>query len=317
MLNFSSEGTIFFSGNENKEKYLNSTFKSNLPFNKCDESEKDIGNLFYFNPEDFMSSDNSDDFLLEEINKYYNLDKNEFNSINYDISQSNKFIGKKHNLNDENFAFIKNRNNLNNNLFKISYDKIGMNSLTNLTSSSNCLIKKYKNNSSNIRSDSLLIKFKSFLGKSFIKHINNKLKKIAKRRIKFFSFNYKKFTLNVSYAENKKWLNEKMKNLIVLGGEVNQTKNEKSLKSLYKKKDDKYNEVKKILELTYKEVIERFYSSKYFEEFKNNEKVQEMDKNFIKIMEESILEKNGFINFIEKRKGNKENVLKMKRFNLC
>jgi hypothetical protein len=156
-----------------------------------------------------------------------------------------------------------------------------------------------------MRCDSLLIKFKSFLGKSFIKYINDKLKKYTKRRIKFFSFNYKKFTLNVSYSENQKWLNEKMKDLLVLGDESNQLKNEKTLKSIYKRKEEEFNEIKNLLELTYKDIIQRFYRSSFFEDFKKQQKIIQLNENFKNIMNNSILEVDGFIYFICTRKGNK------------
>ena len=127
---------------------------------------------------------------------------------------------------------------------------------------------------------------------------------MSKRKIKFFSFNYKKFTLNVTYNQNKIWLNEKVKDLLIFGDEPNQIKNEKSLKSLYNKKDEVFNEIKNLLELTYKEIIERFYLSKYFEEFKKDKDILLLNENFQKVKNISILEKNGFINFIYKEKGN-------------
>ena len=127
---------------------------------------------------------------------------------------------------------------------------------------------------------------------------------MSKRKIKFFSFNYKKFTLNVTYNQNKIWLNEKIKDLLILGDEPNQIKNEKSLKSLYNKKDEVFNEIKNLLELTYKEIIERFYLSKYFEEFKKDKDILLLNENFQRVKNISILDKNGFIDFIYKEKGN-------------
>ena len=127
---------------------------------------------------------------------------------------------------------------------------------------------------------------------------------MSKRKIKFFSFNYKKFTLNVTYNQNKIWLNEKIKDLLILGDEPNQNKNEKSLISLYNKKNEVFNEIKNLLELTYKEIIERFYLSKYFEEFKKDKDILLLNENFQRVKNISILDKNGFIDFIYKEKGN-------------
>lgn len=295
-----------------KEIDFNNILCSN-GINKYDEDQNFNSDFYYLNDDE---SCNFGEFLIEEkikSSKFNNRDLLSFNdhiSLDENQNDNNNFLGKKHYLNnDDKITFKKNRNNLfnnyNNNIFKTLNEKMNINNnnLTSETSSSNHI---NKINYSNFRSDSLLIKFKSFLGKSFINYINNKLKNLTKRRIKFFSFNYKKFTLNVSYTENKKWLNEKIKNLMLLGGETNQTKNEKALKSLYRRKEEEFNEVKNILELTYKDIIEKFYTSKYFEEFKNDKKIILLNNNFLKIMNVSLLVPNGFIIFLNTRKGNKE-----------
>ena len=275
--------------------------------NQFDEEEDD--NIINFdNYNERIDNFNLDDTPIEEridIPKE-NSKENIFVSngeLSLDEKENNDFIGKKHYLDNEQISFKKNRNNLNNNYFKISKDKIenNNNNYTSETSSSNHNTKII---CSKNRSDSLLIKFKSFLGKNFIKHINYKLSNMSKRKIKFFSFNYKKFTLNVTYNQNKIWLNEKVKDLLILGDEPNQIKNEKSLKSLYNKKDEVFNEIKNLLELTYKEIIERFYLSKYFEEFKKDKDILLLNENFQRVKNISILDKNGFIDFIYKEKGN-------------
>ncbi len=256
-------------------------------------------NDFFIKSDAFSEYDNS--FSNEDFN--FGFDHSEIFSFikNNEINEMNRCFDNYNYLNEN--TFKKNRNNLNNNFFKITKDKIenNNNNCTSETSSSNHNSKIiYSKN----RSDSLLIKFKSFLGKSFIKNINYKLSNMSKRKIKFFSFNYKKFTLNVTYNQNKIWLNEKVKDLLIFGDEPNQIKNEKSLKSLYNKKDEVFNEIKNLLELTYKEIIERFYLSKYFEEFKKDKDILLLNENFQKVKNISILEKNGFINFIYKEKGN-------------
>lgn len=166
------------------------------------------------------------------------------------------------------------------------------------------------------RNDSLLIKFKVIIGKTFINCLNKILKKLLKRRIKFYSFNYKKFTLNVSYNKNIFWLHEKIKNLLIYGGEKNQIKNKKSLTILENKRgNEKIEQIKNVLDLTYEKLIEKFYESKYFELLKNDQKIIEMDKNFKVVMGKSLLDKNGFINFIYSRKGNVMKVVKEKEIN--
>ena len=279
-----------------------------------DEEEKDYNFSFadYFEKlEDSISKD----IPIEDKKLFKNENNNENifplnEKMSEELEQKTEYIGKKHNINDDEITFKKNRNNLNNNYFEIIKDKIEKtdnniyhNTRDTSTINNNNQIEYAKN-----RSDSLLIKFKSFLGKCFIKHINNKLKNISKRKIKFYSFNYKKFTLNVNYNQNKIWLNEKMKDLLTLGDESNQEKNENSLKSLSKKKEIAFDEVKNLLEMTYKEIIERFYLSIYFEKFKNDANIQLLNEYFVKIKNISILEKNGFINFINKEKGNNKKI---------
>lgn len=299
---------------ENKEIKDYYLYSNN--FNKNEEPNFYFSHFHNYNENE--NTDNSfEEYLKEEKieNLLYNNNNDNLFFLNEDInsyeSQQNYFLGKKHNINnndnEEKIIFKKNRNNLKNNIFKISKDKNDNTPhiLTNETSSSN-----HKNNKniitySNFRSDSLLIRFKSFLGKSFINYINNKLKKITKRKIKLIAFNYKLFTLNVSYGENKKWLNEKIKNLLIMGIEYNQIKNEKALKSIYIRKEKEFNEIKSILELSYKDIIERFYLSNYFQEFQKDIKNRLLNEQFKKVMNISLFEKNGFINFILSRKENK------------
>lgn len=284
-----------------------------------DLNEQNNDNFYNFdnsNENDMMNEYIFDNVSKEEKMKFqgdYNDESNSpFNDNFYpDDNQKNNFLGKKHHINnDDKITFKKNRNNLNNYLFKTTNDK-NEKSNNNISSetSSNSHIKKIK--TFNKRNDSFLIKFKSFLGKCFIKHINDKLKKLTKRRIKFFAFNYSKFTLIATYNQNKEWLNKKMKDLLVFGGKSNQEKNEKALKSLFKRKEIEFEEIKNLLDMTYKEIIERFYLSKYFDEFKDDEKNIQANDEFVKIMNISLFDQNGFITFLLTRKGNKENTTKL------
>ena len=267
-----------------------------------------------FDEKDLLDNSNSEEILIEEKIKCLEFNTESFDSLNevcHSIeNQKNYFLGKKTFFNnDEIISHKKNRNYLNNNIFKISIEQSENNNCnkTSETSNTNHSIKEEKIYS-NKRCDSFLIKFKSYLGKSFITYINKRLKNISKRKIKFFSFNYKRFTIIVSYKKNQEWLHEKIKNLMVLGDESNQEKNQKSLRSLYRKKEEEFNEIKALLELSYREIIEWFYSSKYFEDFKKDQRNIKNDENFKEIMNISLLEQNGFIYFLDTRKGNKERI---------
>ena len=261
--------------------------------------------------DDYIPFDNS--FCIEKDELPLQIDSNDLQILNAKTLDKNDEISKNILQSDANlFPYKKNRNNFNsyelseekNNYFENNIDEIKLSFCHSSNISSTDYIKNIQKISSNVRCDSLLIKFKSIVGKWFIQNLNNKIKQILKRKIKFFSFNYKKFTIVVSYFKNKNWLDEKIKNLLVLGDEPNQEKNIKALNSVYKRKIEGINEIKYILEQKYRTIIEQFYLSDEFIKFKNNKRVIELNKYFIKIMAISILEKNGFIKFLELRKGN-------------
>lgn len=285
--------------------------------NKNEELDIDYNPIFHNCIENVMvDSFNLQDFSIEEKIKIIKENNNNENIMLFnelfpsEENEKNEFTGKKRNLNnDDKITFKKNRNNLKNNYFQISYDKFENNNNTKVNITSDTSSSNHNSNKitySKLRPDNFLIKFKASLGKSFIEHINNKIKSLTKRKIKFYSFNYKKFTLNVSYTQNQIWLNESMKYLLTLGEEEKQAKNRKALESIYKKKGIEFEEIKFLLELTYKEIIERFYLSEYFKKFKKDEKIVKLNDNFTKIMNISLLDQNGFINFLYTRKGNQK-----------
>ena len=70
-----------------------------------------------------------------------------------------------------------------------------------------------------------------------------------------------------------------------------------SINSLMKSK-------KNSLESDYENIIQEFYLSDEFNKLKNDDKIKELNNNFIKIMKISLLDNNGFIQFYETRKGN-------------
>ena len=278
----------------------NNLITLNTLFNEEDETnENNLYNPYTFYIEKNDSSISVENYVIDS----YNFEKF---SKNQNLIQNELCLDKK-----DIFIFKKNRNNFNinssediNNSLETYFEKtqsINNNSSINISNLNN---QNYNNSSLSIRCDSLLIKFKSVLGKWFILNLNSKIKNIIKRKLKFFSFNYKKFTIIVSYSKNKRWLDEKIKDLLILGDEPNQSKNKKALKSLYKKKFEELNEIKDILEQTYRNIIKQFYLTEEFINFKNDKRVIELNEYFIKIMNISILENEGFIKFLECRKGN-------------
>ena len=280
--------------NEDKELTSENSIKNknDIIFTEQKDSFSDF-NLQLKDEDDSSFKSDEELSLLNELYPENNLDMiwDNINNDNYNYKYNNDINNI---LNDYEYfnkiPFKKNRNNLNNNLIKEEIKDINQN----------------KNNN-NIRCDSLLIKFKSTIGKWFIKRINNKIKQlkensIIKRKIKIYSFNYKKFTLKVTYSQNKEWLKYKMKDLLLLGDEDNQIKNDKSINIIYKKNE--LNKIKVLLELNYENIIQDFYLSDEFNKLKNNDKIKELNNHFMKIMKISLLENNGFIQFYETRRGN-------------
>ena len=281
--------------NEDKESTGENSikYKNDKIFTEPKDSFSDF-NLQLKDDDDSSFKSDNELSLLNELFPQNNLDMI-WENINNDDYKYNNDINKILNNYDyyNKIPFKKNRNNLNNDLIKKEIKDINQN--------------KNNNINNNIRCDSLLIKFKSTIGKWFINRINNKIKNlkdnsIIKRRIKLYSLNYKKFTLKVTYNQNKEWLKYKMKDLLLLGDEDNQAKNQKNINIIYKKKE--LNEIKNILESDYENIIQEFYLSDEFNKLKNDDKIKELNNNFIKIMKISLLDNNGFIQFYETRKGN-------------
>ena len=280
--------------NEDKELTSENSIKNknDITFTEPKDSFSDFN--LQLKDEDYSSIKSDEELsLLNELYPQNNLDMiwDNIDNYNFDYKYNNDINKILNNYDYYNkIPFKKNRNNLNNNLINEEIKDI-----------------KQNKDNNNIRCDSLLIKFKSTIGKWFIKRINNKIKNlkensIIKRKVKIYSFNYKKFTLKVTYNQNKEWLKYKMKDLLLLGDEDNQIKNDKSINIIYKKKE--LNEIKDMLELNYENIIQDFYLSNDFNKLKNNEKIKELNNHFLKIMKVSLLENNGFIQFYETRRGN-------------
>ena len=114
-------------------KEMNNNYLSSNIINKIDEQDNYLNNFHYFSENDNMENFCFEDLLMEEKIKnslyYYNENYNDrCYSFNDDISsyenQKNNFLGKKYYINnDDKITFKKNRNNLNNNIFKTLNDK--------------------------------------------------------------------------------------------------------------------------------------------------------------------------------------------------
>jgi hypothetical protein len=130
--------------------------------------------------------------------------------------------------------------------------------------------------------------------------------------------NYKLFTSNSKELDNLDFLSFTLKKVFTYGKKDGnrQEKNEKNLSRIldYKKYPEKTKKIKEFLELSYEDIIKKFYKSSNFEEFRNTKLTQFFDEGIRSQKKISLLEDEGLLKLFEmtkkKRKRNFASVLK-------
>ena len=116
-----------------------------------------------------------------------------------------------------------------------------------------------------------------------------------------YSPNYKKFTEKIKSDDTFKDLKKPMSAILCLGKEEDNKRKEnyeniEAIKNFYKENPNKsVGKVIKLLDMTYEEVIEKFYESKEFDELKRDEVAIFYDEELVKQKNMSLFEKNGLI----------------------
>ena len=116
-----------------------------------------------------------------------------------------------------------------------------------------------------------------------------------------YSPNYKKFTEKIKSDDTFKDLKKPMSAILCLGKEEDNKRKEnyeniEAIKNFYKENPNKnVGKIIKLLDLTYEEVIEKFYESKEFDELKRDEVAIFYDEELVKQKNMSLFEKNGLI----------------------
>lgn len=144
-------------------------------------------------------------------------------------------------------------------------------------------------------------------------HFKNQLKKL-----KFFLPNYQYFTGNANLKKNNIFLNFTVEQILTYSSEKIQNKkdnhlqkqNKETMQALKeyiennyeKEKTEGFQNLLNFFKMTYEDIIIDFYNSEYFEKFSSSKKTKDLDKIFLKSKGISLLEKNGFIKLVKKRK---------------
>ena len=131
-----------------------------------------------------------------------------------------------------------------------------------------------------------------------IKKINKKIEKnTSLKGMKLHTPSYESFSEKLIIKENRsEYLNKTMK-VILKEKEIKKQKENSTIIELIEKENDE--ELIQLLNIKYKDVIEKFYDSNDFEIFKFNRDIQFYDQMF-KRRHKSIFEKYGLIDFLEK-----------------
>ena len=115
--------------------------------------------------------------------------------------------------------------------------------------------------------------------------------------MKLHTPSYESFSEKLIIKENRsEYLNKTMK-VILKEKEIKKQKENSTIIELIEKENDE--ELIQLLNIKYKDVIEKFYDSNDFEIFKFNRDIQFYDQMF-KRRHKSIFEKYGLIDFLEK-----------------
>ena len=130
-----------------------------------------------------------------------------------------------------------------------------------------------------------------------IKKINKKIERnTSLQGMKLHTPSYESFSEKLIIKKNRnKYLNITMKN-ILKEKEIKKQKENSTIIELIEKENDE--ELIQLLNIKYKDVIEKFYDSNDFEIFKFNREIQFYDQMF-KRRHKSIFEKYGLIEFLE------------------
>ena len=294
------------------EPYLLEDFSINEHDDSSDnlqqnESEENLDNFSeinkIMNPKPNSDFDEKEEEGEEEEEKIYFLNKKEKNS---------SFLGHKRNNNDsileENQPIEKNIQ-----VIPVELKKDKKETKASTGEPSNNKIKKnlFLSNQKIYRNDYLIKKFKvscfSDYSKDELNHLLKECEFSKELKLnKIYGPNNKAFTSIDNLKKNKEFLPLKISNIFSMqnGNGQYQIKNGENFITILNSKDhagniEAYEDLIKFLNLTAEEVINKYYASQEFENFKSKSEIIAADNTFFKEKKFSLLQNRGFIKLIK------------------
>ena len=254
-------------------------------------------------PEGNLSQNNNS--LNENDNQNLDNDISDINSIPsyFRISDScEEFSGgnfPKNNINENDIPNLGNIEQNNNEKIGRSEDMVPKNNMISKKRKTIFKTKKIKKGQINCeyKLGNYIIRCITSVNQFIIKKINKKIERnTSLQGMKLHTPSYESFSEKLIIKKNRnKYLNTTMKN-ILKEKEIKKQKENSTIIELIEKENDE--ELIQLLNIKYKDVIEKFYDSNDFEIFKFNREIQFYDRMF-KRRHKSIFEKYGLKEFLE------------------
>lgn len=181
-------------------------------------------------------------------------------------------------------------------------------------------VEKGANDLPDLRIDGYMKFIRSIIHKWYISILNEARdesdlpEELKKRDKKIHVPNNKEFIQKVNYDSLFNDSEKPMSTILCIGKEektgknqMNNYENIKAIKAFYQQNHtEKVGKIIDLLDMTYKEVMEKFCESSRFEELKKHKKAKFFDEEFVRQKKYSLLDKNGLIWFLESLSPKKE-----------
>ena len=245
--------------------------------------------------------------LIENDNQKKDIDisgilSNSFSKFRMDVSSEDFFERNlpQNNINENDVPNLANIEQNNNEEIGQSEDMVPKNNMISRKRKTIFKTKKIKKGQINCeyKLGNYIIRCITAVNQFIIKKINKKIEKnTSLKGMKLHTPSYESFSEKLIIKKNRnKYLNTTMKD-ILKEKEIKKQKENSTIIELIEKENDE--ELIQLLNIKYKDVIEKFYDSNDFEIFKFNRDIQFYDQMF-KRRHKSIFEKYGLIDFLEK-----------------
>ena len=245
--------------------------------------------------------------LIENDNQKKSIDisgilSNSFSKFRMDVSSEDFFERNlpQNNINENDVQILGNIEQNNNEKIGRSEDMVAKNNMISKKRKTIFKTKKIKKGQINCeyKLGNYIIRCITAVNQFIIKKINKKIEKnTSLKGMKLHTPSYESFSEKLIIKENRSEYLNKTMIVILKEKEIKKQKENSTIIELIEKENDE--ELIQLLNIKYKDVIEKFYDSNDFEIFKFNREIQFYDQMF-KRRHKSIFEKYGLIDFLEK-----------------